>query len=123
MLVKGVHAGCTVDEILQLFDHPDYDFVSYAKTLSYSFKLYDSHDIDYNCFNPDWPDEPVYVGYYDDFEESDATIRYLYIEPPVWNDDKTEMTVTKYEMLFLELSGDDKVTEIQLSIMRETFTQ
>ena len=120
VLVNGVHVGCTVEEIINTFDHRDIDVISYAKTITYAATLYNSADIQPFGYDENWPDEPIQFGYYYNYAEFSDPIHYQYFEPPVWNEDKTRLTKYWYDMAFRVIPGEDKVTEIDISRCTET---
>lgn len=120
VLVNGVHVGCTVEEIINAFDHQDIDVISYAKTISYAAVLYNSAAIQPFGYDENWPDEPIQFGYYYDYFTFSDPIHYQYFEPPVWNEDKTQLTKYWYDMAFRVTPGEDKVTEIDISSCTET---
>ncbi len=124
-LVNGVHVGSTLDEVFSAFDHPAGEQFDYnVDEGDFGWKwLYKDCDIEPDGFKSDWPDEVIQAAYYCNYKDYANPIHYMYFEPPVWNEEKTELTVFRYDMSFTIVPGEKTVNEIVISAMPEIYTE
>lgn len=120
-LPNGLHVGSTLYEAVNAFDNPKgITFKEDGKFLEKELYVYKGSELIPGIFNSEWPDEPVQMGYCFDSAGGMAPLMYVYCDPPVWNADRTEYSLTTYELFFRTNPGEDKI--IQIDIVKRTET-
>ena len=114
-LPNGLHIGNTLNEVVNAFDNPHRIRFGSESDFSDDWNyVYSSSRFIPDCFDPDWPDEPVQKAYCSDYKDDIAPLVYIYCEPPVWNADRTAYRITNYTLYFRTTPGDVRVTQIDI---------
>ncbi len=112
-ITGGLHLGNTEEEVLSCFDNTHTAGFSDPETV-----LYDNSGID--GFSPytfykDMPQEAIEYASRTAYDDS-IIIEYFYLEPPVWNEERTEFTTKVYELRFYISKESNTVVEISISV-------
>lgn len=122
LLGNGVHVGNTLEEVYEAFDHPDRSFTD-IETADHLL-LYCNSDVEPEyVWDEEWPDEILQTGYYENYNNTTAALQYRYFEKPIWNEDKTSLTVLEYNLMFRNNPGEKTVSEINISRYLHTFSK
>ena len=110
-ITGGLHLGNTEEEVLSCFDNTHTAGFSAPETV-----LYDNSGID--RFSPcefykDMPQEAIEYASRAAYDDS-IIIEYFYLEPPVWNEERTEFTTKVYELRFYISKESNTVVEISI---------